>query len=180
MADQSYLTVPHLDRVQLARIFGNITVDSQTGCWVWRRRLDVAGYGRVSMGRERLVHRVMYAWLVGPIRNGRGPGIPVIDHVCSNRSCCNVAHLELVADAENVRRSRGRAAINIRKTHCINGHVLPAPKVVRTSGKIMRTCRVCKSAYDSRRYAEGRRRDAKRVEVGIGPSLDGPELLDKP
>lgn len=42
MADQNLLTIPHLDRRALTRIFSLITVDRATGCWLWNGRLDAS------------------------------------------------------------------------------------------------------------------------------------------
>jgi hypothetical protein len=50
-------------------------------------------------GRMRLVHRLAWEIVVGPIE----PGLE-IDHLCRNRVCLNPAHLEPVTKEENVRR----------------------------------------------------------------------------
>jgi hypothetical protein len=75
------------------------------GCWVWVGRQTRNGYGRTYWrGKERVVHRVMWEILIGPI----APGL-VLDHVkelCSNRLCCNVDHLEPVTPRENTLRGR--------------------------------------------------------------------------
>lgn len=93
----------------------------------------------------------MYAWLVAPLPRGRGKTIPVLDHICKVRRCCNPLHLRLVSDAENLACSDAPATVNRRKTHCIRGHLLGEAQVVSTTGKRMRTCRICKIAYDEAR-----------------------------
>src|SRR3990167_5796765 len=67
-------------------------------CWVWTARCDAAGYGRFNGGYSQLAHRNAYERLVGPIPKGLEP-----DHLCRNRSCVRVTHLELVTHAENMR-----------------------------------------------------------------------------
>jgi len=154
MTATGILTVPHLDRNTLARIFGRITISHETGCWLMAGCGHASGYKHVHLaGHSELAHRFFYAWLVEPIPRGRGRNILVLDHLCGNRACCNPAHLDLVSDAENLRRSNAPATVNSRKTHCIRGHLLPTAKIVSTSGKAMRSCRICKIAYDAARSA---------------------------
>jgi hypothetical protein len=63
----------------------------------------VGGYGRVwSGGKAQMVHRVAWEAAHGPI-----PDTMQIDHLCRNRACFNVEHLEVVTKAENLRRRPG-------------------------------------------------------------------------
>jgi hypothetical protein len=80
---------------------GAYSVDRRTGCWVWQLS-TVNGYGQAYYrGRLYRAHRLFYELLVGPI-----PADAQIDHLCLNRRCVNVAHLEPVTPRENARRSR--------------------------------------------------------------------------
>src|SRR5687768_16109176 len=66
--------------------------DPETGCVHWTGRKDRDGYGLVYIeGRSWRVHRYMYTKLVGPI-----PQKYVLDHLCKNRDCCAIDHLEAV------------------------------------------------------------------------------------
>lgn len=59
------------------------------------------GYGRIQIDRyPRMVHRVSYELFIGPIEDGL-----VIDHLCGNRRCFAVNHLEAVTQRENVLRT---------------------------------------------------------------------------
>jgi hypothetical protein len=97
-----------------------------TPCIPWTGALNRDGYGQ---------HRAVYIRAVGPIPVGLE-----IDHLCRNRSCVNVEHMELVTHAENSRRRYG--------THCRNGHEYTAESTYAGRGK--RECRVCSAARQRR------------------------------
>ena len=115
------------------RILARITVDEETGCWVYPS-LNWAGYGRIWTGpgpRRQVTHRVAYEAVKGPIP----PGLD-LDHLCRNRACCNPDHLEPVTRAENVDRGEGR-----RRTHCPAGHPYSPENTFLHHGKP--ACREC-------------------------------------
>lgn len=71
------------------------------GCWVWNRSKDRDGYGWASNNNKTyLAHRLVYAFIRGPIAKGL-----VLDHLCRNRACVNPAHLEQVTNHKNILRS---------------------------------------------------------------------------
>ena len=79
------------------------TAPAPNGCAEFNGSLAGRGYTRVWFGgRLWQTHRLL--WL---IENG-DIGELVIDHKCGNKRCVNLAHMEPVTNAENVRR--GRAA----------------------------------------------------------------------
>jgi hypothetical protein len=51
----------------------NITIDPETGEWIWTGLLDRDGYGRY---RGEAVHRVVYKLLIGAIPGGRVASFP--------------------------------------------------------------------------------------------------------
>jgi hypothetical protein len=112
------------------------TRPGEGGCLVWTGQPD-NGYGRFWLqGRCALAHRV--AWQIA------GRSIPEgqqLDHLCRNRACVNVDHLEPVTIAENVLRGTGRSAVNARRTHCVNGHQLAGENLYVNRGR--RLCNAC-------------------------------------
>lgn len=163
MADQEYLTVQHLDRTTLARIFSKIRVNQTTGCWQWTGATG-GGYGMVRFrGPATLVHRILYAWTVEPLPCGfDARKYAQLDHVaCDNRRCCNPAHVRLVTQWDNGKRSYSAIATNARKSVCINGHALPLDT---TGGR--RTCAECRAALESSTHRKNWRRthSARRYE----------------
>ena len=59
------------------------------------------GYGQLGspMHGTRIAHRAYWIEANGPIPDGLE-----LDHLCRNRSCVNVDHLEAVTHSENMRR----------------------------------------------------------------------------
>lgn len=78
----------------------------RNGCKIWSGTLHRGGYGVVQLGnrqdkRSKLVHRVAYQLAHGEESvNGL-----VVDHLCGNKACYNINHLEAVTHAENIRRA---------------------------------------------------------------------------
>jgi len=117
------------------------------GCWEWRGSVNHSGYGLAWDGKKlRIVHRIAYEELIGPIPAGLQ-----IDHLCRNRPCINPAHLEPVTALTNVRRSangeRGKnlVAMHAAKTHCPQGHPYSGENlyVCKTRPRSGRQCKTC-------------------------------------
>lgn len=130
---------------------------SDDGCWEWTGKINVYGYGVVSLSRteiggrqgSRMAHRVVYESEIGPIPEGLD-----LDHLCRNRKCVRPDHLEPVTRKENLRRGRGDHSGG--KTHCKRGHEFsPENTIVTKSGH--RNCRECgriyQRAYNARKRA---------------------------
>ena len=97
------------------RILQQVVV-MEDGCHEWIGTTGANGYGKAKIdGKNWKIHRFFYAaagnWLPDYV-----PGGMQIDHLCLNKVCCNVCHLELVTQSENARR-RGA-----NQTHCLIGH----------------------------------------------------------
>ena len=117
-------------------------VNKTTGCWNWTGAITTDGYGSFwvtivpGVYQSMLAHRFSFMFHGGKLIEGL-----TIDHLCRNRKCVNPRHLEQVSSRENILRGLGRAAINSRKTKCLNGH--PFDGVFKKK----RFCRICRSQY---------------------------------
>lgn len=102
--------VRHVLQDTETRIKARVTVDPETGCWVWQGFVNRGGYGTLCVnGRKQLVHRAIFEATVGPIPDG----MP-LDHVCLTRACCNPEHLRVVSSRESSQRVRGHASSTSR------------------------------------------------------------------
>jgi hypothetical protein len=89
--------------METERFWAKVDRRSADECWPWLRAQSSTGYGVVRTGGTTTsAHRV--AWAI--VNNQGVESGMVVDHLCGVRLCCNPAHLELVTQTENVRRSR--------------------------------------------------------------------------
>lgn len=119
-------------------------LDPNTGCILWTGGVNGGGYGRFNFGtdRGRLAHRVLWERANGPVPEGLN-----LDHLCRNKLCVNVDHLEPVTQRVNVLRGVGISSANARKTHCKRGHELFGANLFMNSNGT-RQCRSCKTARE--------------------------------
>jgi hypothetical protein len=76
----------------------NVVAD-QNGCWRWTGSINNKGYGRMSVGKWRMAHRLAYEHFIGPIQDDYE-----LDHLCRSAGCVNPTHVEPVTHGENLRR----------------------------------------------------------------------------
>ena len=129
-----------------------------TPCVIPKQRPGKPGYVATNVNRGAndnptvLVHRLAWAQRRGisvfdiPRVDEQGRKLE-IDHLCRNRSCVNVDHLELVTLRDNGLRGESPAGINSRKKHCPRGHLhadINCPKASRENGR--RQCLLCARA----------------------------------
>ncbi len=86
------------------KIKNNISINSN-GCWIWKKKKDANGYGRVGYkGKQSyLVHRAMFELCIGDLIN-----VLKICHNCpngDNPSCCNPDHMFVGSQMDNIRDS---------------------------------------------------------------------------
>ena len=120
-------------------------------CVDWVGALNNYGYGIVHLrkgpGGMVLVHRIAWESARGAI-----PGGMVIDHLCRNRRCVNVDHLEVVTRGENTLRGLTAASGHDATRCCSSGHAwTPENTYIRPTG--FRACRQCNADLQRRKYA---------------------------
>jgi hypothetical protein len=153
--EASKMTDPELAEKIMARLVRS------GGCLEWPGRRNKDGYGIIytPVRNGRRVHRVLWDAAIGPIPDGYQ-----VDHLCFNKPCANLWHLEPVTPLVNSRRAIDRTtAANywLNRTVCENGHeYTPENTYLREPGT--RICRTC------RRDAKRRDREAAR---GGGPAV---------
>src|SRR5687767_10789272 len=96
------------------RIVAKVSVNQQSGCWVWTGSMYRSGYAQIRMGGRggplRRAHRVAFEIFRGPIPDGLE-----LDHLCRVKACVNPWHLEPVTHAENMLRGDGWGSQNASK-----------------------------------------------------------------
>jgi hypothetical protein len=121
--------------VKVARFLSKIEQRPE-GCWGWTGSVSPNGYARYGI---MYAHRLAYELLVGPIPDGMD-----IDHVrergCTERTCTNPDHLEVVTPAEN-RRRQPNVIDQMARTHCPKGHPYDQENTRMRGNK--RGCRQC-------------------------------------
>ena len=124
---------------RLPERFWNKVRVAESGCWEWGAYRDPNGYGKYRFnGETRLAHRVAYLRLHGPVPKGLE-----IDHLCRNRACVRVSHLEAVTHRENT--LRGNTSTHGRGSeYCRPGIHRLDSAVVYTSPNGQRECLACR------------------------------------
>lgn len=134
-----------------------IVADPANGCHCFTR-LSKHGYGMFSVNRRHVhAHRWLWEFVHGVL-----PRHIDIDHLCRNRSCVNLEHLEPVTRKENIRRGIGPMLIRLRnaeRTHCKHGHAFtPENTYIRKRPGGGRHCVMCIRIH-TKQYREKQRRE---------------------
>jgi len=93
-------------------------IDKKTQCWNWLGAISKYGYAIIKRnGKTQHASRYFYEQMIGKI-----PEKMTIDHLCYNKACVNVDHLEVVTSVENCRRRQNtklnkEKVIKIRKLY---------------------------------------------------------------
>lgn len=145
--------IPTLIAGDIARFKSYILVNEQTGCHEWQGKLNDKGYGLFwNAGRQLRAHRVAY-FLV----HGQPNPTMHLDHLCRNRKCVKVEHLEQVTPAVNTMRGFNFVAVNARKTECARGHFLGGSNLAAGIVRAEAGHRMCRSCDNAARVARHRK-----------------------
>lgn len=136
----------------IERVRTNVTA-TESGCLISNYSTGSHGYAQIGWneGDFRTVtvaHRVAWIGEHGPIPDGL-----TVDHLCKQRKCVNIAHLRLLTNYENARRTHGR---DWPLGQCANGHPSLSPA---------RCCAIC--SRRQKNESQRRRRAARRLEAGV-------------
>lgn len=124
----------------------------ESGCWEWTASTDTSGYAQLKLNlKSRSAHRFIYEYYHGEI----DPKL-TIDHLCRNRKCVNINHLEQVTNKENILRGISFTAVNSRKTHCMHGHEFTEENTwyAENGGRDCRTCNKINSHQFFKKHRE--------------------------
>ena len=121
-------------------------VRREDGCLEWAGAPNNQGYGVLGYeGRKWLAHRLTWVLAREPIPTGM-----YVCHSCDNPLCCEIAHLFLGTQVDNMRdaATKGRTS-NSRKTHCKHGHEFTPENTRfyrrrRGNNPLERVCLACK------------------------------------
>lgn len=110
-------------------------------CWISTHSTASHGYAQIgwSSPDERkivLAHRASWEHSMGPVPLGY-----TLDHLCKQKRCVNPAHLRILPNYENARRTAGR---DWPLGQCAHGHP-NSESYVQPAGK--RICRPCKKRW---------------------------------
>lgn len=95
----------------LRRIAAKITIEPNTGCWLWTGYVAPTGYGRIKVrGKMRQAHRASWEAHFGPI-----PPEFDVCHRCDVRSCVNPAHLFVGTRGDNMDDCRSKSRLPSRR-----------------------------------------------------------------
>lgn len=136
-------------------------------CIEWTGYRLPSGYGTIGWrGRTWVVHRAMWTATVGPVPTDDDW---TLDHLCRNRRCVNIDHLEVVTRTENSRRGGGLLAareVNRNTETCRKGLHPWVPENWFYNADGSRTCLECKRI----RTREGSQRLRDRRKAALAAS----------
>lgn len=101
-------------------VMTNIKIDTETGCWEWKRWVQPNGYG-VLWIEDKVwgVHRLMHI-----IHNGALSSEEIVCHTCDNPSCVNPDHLWSGTHKDNMQDA-------MQKGRAIKGERVPSAKLTK-------------------------------------------------
>ena len=117
----------------MSRFKSKLRRRNKNGCIKWSGWKNENGYGKFSVGNiYKLAHRMAYELFVGKIPEGK-----FILHKCDVPDCCNVEHLYIGTQEDNMRDVRERNRRN--NSGSKNGHAKLTEKEVIYIKSLLKT-----------------------------------------
>lgn len=142
------LTIPAEYASSVRTRIASKTKRTESGCLEWTGHRDRYGYGSIRLcynGVRRWTGAHRAAWLV--LRGDIPRGL-VVDHLCRNRACANVQHMELVTNQENMIRGN-MSHLGRPRTGCTKHAETDGYRRQRPDGMIW-MCRICIRARNAK------------------------------
>jgi hypothetical protein len=114
----------------------------ENGCWIWVKKLDKSGYGKISIkGKTLSSHRV--SWEI--FNKKKVPSGMCVLHKCDNPNCVNPKHLFIGTVHQNVEDMmvKGRQA----KGDDIHGSKLTPKQIIRIKRMIRKNYALIAEKY---------------------------------
>lgn len=93
--------------IQRERFEDHYSPEPMSGCWLWLRKVDRDGYGRMWTGTKEVgAHRWSYESAFGAV----APNVKIL-HRCDTPSCVNPAHLFQGSQRDNMRDAARKGRI---------------------------------------------------------------------
>lgn len=134
---------------RIGRFWSKVDVRGPDECWPWMAYVDKQGYGRFGWTYKEVVRAHQALLRLHAIEV---PSAHEADHLCGNKVCCNLRHIEVVLGVVNASRGSHARWDGRRRTHCGEGHLLSG-RGSYVSKKGQRRCRICTLAEQRAAYA---------------------------
>ena len=117
---------------------------TDNGCHLFLGCIKPDGHGAFWYNNKvQLVHRVTWQMYIGPIPNGM-----LVLHKCRNANCCNVEHLYLGNQFDNMRDSiKDKTHFMSNVIYCPQGHEYNDDNTYRNPNTGHRGCKECRRQY---------------------------------
>jgi hypothetical protein len=147
--------------------------EPNSGCILFAGYRNAGGYGKILVNRRaESAHRVAYGLYVGEIPDGYD-----IDHLCRNRACVNVSHMQAVPRQINALRGVGFCAVNARKTECSRGHPFDAENTGWKRTATHLPSRICLTCVRGRLFLP--KKECIRCQATYQPSMRKQQFCSK-
>jgi hypothetical protein len=128
-------------RDPLDRFMEKVSVEPNSGCWLWTASVSPSGYAKFGITRSVSVEA--HAWAYRRFRGDVPRGWDV-HHKCEVKCCVNPNHLQAIEKATHREITDTPCSRNKKKSHCLNGHPFDE-KNTHYDKNGGRSCRACHS-----------------------------------